>query len=210
MKWLLLSAIISIIGVTSFVYAGDDMKKQYQQWSMGIEAYSYVNPSDRNDCINLSSDAVSNTGDLLSTLVVWDISTDYTHKSGSLKLKAYTPNYLLKLDSLFAKQTNKKFGTNFYSNYLCHVSSELDTLYWRLYSETRDSDEGYLVIRYKNIVRFYSGIRGYNTTVTGGDVSHCGASLSKNKKSILWSCMVGYNMETLSGHNKVGSSPVTG
>ena len=193
-KIILFLLIFSTVGLYMSTFANDWLKEQYKKWSMGdISKWSFIN--DTPDCLNLSSDLNSNTGDLLSTLIVGDITSP-------LNLEVYTPEYLAHLDRLVAKKTKVKWNSNFYSHYLCHIGTDLDVLVWKIYT-TRNAP-WYLVIRNKNTIKFYSAskIRLMNNHVTWWDVSFCNAKLNLKSTAVLWSCFIGLDRDRLRSYLK--------
>ena len=183
MKKILILSFFIIVFWSSSLFATTSLKDRYKKWSMWAIHESL---SPHVDCVNLSSDYNSNTGDLLSTIIAGD--PIYIRGEKTAEFSVYTSEYLVKLDQLVAWQTHKKWNTNFYAHYICNVWNEIDLLVWYT-----DSKSKFLVVRNKEKIDFYdsSKLRLQNGTITWGDVSHCDGSLSKNNKNIIWTCFKG-------------------
>lgn len=182
----------------------------YQKWKLSQQIlennFNYFrDDSTKDDCVGLEN-GLTQGGDLLSTLIV-DVAA-----RESMKLKAYSSDYVIKLEKAIAKGTQEKYNSDFYAFKVCHLSDSVDAVAGILWPtgkatiQTEGEFEGDVVFGFgdnrviavvKNFVPvFFDGLQTLNQTATGGEVMPCGAKLSTDGESVLWTCFEGLYHDT--------------
>jgi hypothetical protein len=165
----------------------------------------YFNESEKNDCIKLENGDTGG-GDLLSTLII-----DHDARN-QMKLKVYTPEYVLKLENAIVGVTHKKYDADFYAFSTCHLSNNIDVIAGILWPIGKsvvqtegkfagDIDPYFGEKKVLAIVKnfspiFFEDVETLNNTATGAEILPCDASLAQDNQNVIWSCFIGLHHTT--------------
>ena len=165
----------------------------YKKWKLPQRVVSanqsYFKDSGVSDCIGLENGFVDG-GDLLSTLI---IDSDARKL---MNLKAYSSEYVLKLENAVVKASHEKYSSDLYAFSVCHLSDNVDIvagILWPTGKSSTDSSFGerkILVLVNNFSPVFFENVSTLNKTATGAGVMPCSATLSANQ-NVLWSCFTG-------------------
>jgi|GEM_PF-3467165 len=191
----------------------------YKQWMLSPEIisenmvdWSTMN-RDLTDCYGLMN-GNNDGGDLLSTIIADDATRT------QLRLKVYTPEYVMALENKIVAFTHKKDNADFYASSVCHLGNGVDIATGGLWPQGQktitDADKevtdkenamkglprppepkSSLIIVNNNDVLEYNDIQLMNNTATGAETYPCGGTLKGS--NILWNCFLG-----LEGNDKDG------
>ena len=152
--------------------------------AQALTAVDYEKWADRTSPIaGLSQDCYStefSTGDLISTLIVWEYKTEYTFQSP----KIYTPEYLMNLDKIVVGWLKKYWIKWVFASYICNRADWVDIIV--------DKRINRLIIRNKNSVFLLpSKVQTTINSPTGWGHSYCKSE--KYWNTLLWNCSVDYS-----------------
>lgn len=201
---------------TAVIPAKSDDLDIYNKWKLpkGIieNNKTYFATAMASDCIKLENGNTEG-GDLLSTLII-DLDARKL-----MNLNAYSPEYVLKLENKLVKAAHDKYNMDLYAFSVCHVNDNIDVVAGNLWQKDKptiqadgkfegvvDFDFGAkqtIAIVNGSSTTFFDGIQTRDNTATGAEVAPCGESLSKDGKSVLWSCFMGLhtNADGIDGSN---------
>lgn len=187
-----------------------DSVNVYDKWKLStqilLDNFNYFRGAESSDCIGLAN-GINDGGDLLSTLIVDNDARNM------MKLKSYSPDYVIRLENAIAKTSREKYGSDFYAFSACHLNDTVDAVAGVLWPsgkiaksidgskyEGHDVAQGFgdrkiLVIVDNFTPVFYDGINTLDHTVTGDEVRPCESSVSNDGEYVLWNCVLGIDSE---------------
>jgi len=182
-----------------------DSLSSYNKWKLPQQIvennFNYFrDDSTKDDCVGLEN-GITGGGDLLSTLIVDNAARD------TIKLEAYSSDYVIKLEKAIANGAKEKYNSDFYAFKVCHLSDNVDAvagILWPTGKSTLQTDgkfEGDVVFGFGDnrviaVVKdffpvFFDDVQTLNNTATGGEVMPCGSKLSDDGQNVLWTCFRG-------------------
>lgn len=138
---------------------------------------------DSKDCISILN-CHTYGGDLLNTLILDKEAREL------LTLDVYTSDYLSKLKEKITSYIRNKIDLDFYAIKVCNLEKGIDVVAGYLWPE----GGGAVVIVNNSSVSLYENIKLCDSTVTGGEVTPCNATLEEG--GVKWSC---FNLFSVDG-----------